>query len=504
MIEHSTLREAFPNTTVFKDQNIMATFKSASIPAFLRDWILKKKAGIDGKIHDKEELRQYMNTIIPKREDLLSIKDSARSNGASKKFLARIDIRFNTGTNEVTFEVPDLGIAHGETLVEDYVWKRIKDEIVATSGGWGLIQLGYLPPDDERKKGKMSLLEYKNFCPYTVNLDAYRNAREKFTIEEWLNVLLGAIDYNPDGYSDWVEKHTMLSRLLPFIEPRVNLVELAPKGTGKSYLFGRIGKYGWLVSGGTLSRAKMFFDISKKQPGLVATSEFVALDEIQSINFPDPSEMQGALKAYLEFGEATFGDKRVVGTAGVILLGNIPQDDMDITKDMFKSLPDVFHESALLDRFHGFIRGSDIPRMNEKLKINGWALNTEYFSEIMHLMRSQSECLMYRGVVEELVEYPQGADTRDTEAIMRVCTAFLKLLFPHVTRPEKIDISEFKRYCLRPAVQMRTIIRNQLQVIDPKEFGGKNVAAYKICERFEKLSEAKKRDEQITAEMPLL
>ena len=301
-----------------------------------------------------------------------------------------------------------------------------------------------------------------------------------------LDVLLGAIDYNPNGYSDWVEKHTMLSRLLPFIEPRVNLVELAPKGTGKSYLFGRVGKYGWLVSGGTLSRAKMFFDIAKKQPGLVATSEFVALDEIQSIEFPDPSEMQGALKAYMESGEATFGDKRVVGSAGIILLGNIPLDDMDISKDMFQSLPSVFHESALLDRFHGFIQGRNIPRMNENLKINSWALNTEYFSEIMHLMRSQSECLLYRGVVEDLIEYPVGADTRDTEAILRICTAYLKLFFPHVTRAEMIDVSEFKRYCLRPAVQMRTIIRNQLQIIDPKEYGGKNVAVYSVKKRYEK------------------
>ena len=346
--------------------------------------------------------------------------------------------------------------------------------------------MGYLPPEKpERPKGKLTLLWYKNFCPYTVNLDAFRKARESFTIDEWLDVLLGAIDYNPNGYSDWVEKHTMLSRLLPFIEPRVNLVELAPKGTGKSYLFGRVGKYGWLVSGGTLSRAKMFFDIAKKQPGLVATSEFVALDEIQSIEFPDPSEMQGALKAYMESGEATFGDKRVVGSAGIILLGNIPQDDMDISKDMFQSLPSVFHESALLDRFHGFIQGRNIPRMNENLKINSWALNTEYFSEIMHLMRSQSECLLYRGVVEDLIEYPVGADTRDTEAILRICTAYLKLFFPHVTRAEMIDVSEFKRYCLRPAVQMRTIIRNQLQIIDPKEYGGKNVAVYSVKKRYE-------------------
>lgn len=348
MLSTDKLREVFPNTTVFKDQNLISTFKSASVPAFLRDWILKKKAGIDGQVADKDELRRYVNEIIPKREDLLALKESARANGASKKFLARIDIRLNTGSNEVTFEIPELGIMHGETLVEDYVWNRIKDSVISTAGGWGLIQLGYLPPDENRKKGKLTLLEYKDFCPYTVSLDAFRLAREKFTIEEWFDVLLGAIDYNPEGYRDWVEKHTMLSRLLPFVEPRINLVELAPKGTGKSYLFGRVGKYGWLLSGGALSRAKMFYDMAKKQTGLVANNDFVALDEVQSIYFPDPNEMQGALKAYMESGEATFGDKRVVGTAGIILLGNIPQDDMDITRDMFRTLPEVFHESALL------------------------------------------------------------------------------------------------------------------------------------------------------------
>lgn len=490
MLEEKKLREAFPNTSVFKDQGLMATFKSATIPAFLRDWILKKKAGIDGKIKDKDELRRYVNEIIPTRDSALEITDSARSTGCSKKFLAKIDVRFNVATNCVSFEIPDLGITHSQTIVEDYIWEEIKEDVLKTSGGWGLIQLGYLPPEKpERPKGKITLLEYKNFCPYRVNLDAYRKARERFTIEEWLDVLLGAIDYNPEGYNDWVEKHTMLTRLLPFIEPRVNLIELAPKGTGKSYLFGSVGKYGWLVSGGTLSRAKMFFDISKKQPGLVATNEFVALDEIQSIQFTDPSEMQGALKAYMQSGEATFGDKRVVGSAGVILLGNIPIEDMDASKNMFITLPEVFRESALLDRFHGFIEGRKIPRMNEKLKINTWALNTEYFSEIMHLMRAQSECLLYRSVVEDLIEYPKGADTRDTEAILRVCTAYLKLLFPHVVKPEMINVNEFKLYCLRPAVNMRSIIRKQLQIIDPKEYGGKNVAVYSVKEKYENTQE---------------
>lgn len=478
------LRDAFPQTTVFKDQELIATFKAANIPAFLRDWILKRKADANGRIGRPDELREYIGRIIPQKAQKLEIYGEAQQNGATRKFLANVRIQFNVSHNKYTFEIPDLDIRHSETMIEGYVWERIQADVEKTSGGWGLVQLGYLPPDESRPKGQrngcLTLLDYKNFCPYTVNLDAFREARARFTVEEWMDVLLGAIDYNPDGYENWVQKHTMLTRLLPFIEPRINLVELAPKGTGKSYLFGRIGKYGWLVSGGTLSRAKMFYDGAKRQYGLVDANEFVALDEIQSIQFPDASEMQGALKAYMEAGEATFGDVKVTGTAGVILLGNIPADDMNEQTDMFRTLPAVFHESALLDRFHGFIKGRSIPRMNENLKINGWALNTEYFSEIMHLMRTPAECLMYRNVVEELVDYPPNADTRDTEAVMRICTAYLKLLFPHVTSPEKIESGSFVFYCLRPAIEMRTVIRQQLQIVDPKEFGAKHMAVYRI------------------------
>jgi ATP-dependent Lon protease len=474
------LRLVFPDTTVFKEPNIVAVFKAASIPSFLRDWILKRKAESDGRIHDAEVLRRYIYEIIPRRENLLELKDAARSDGQTKKFLARVEIQLNTRDNEYTFAIPELGMPHSETLIEEYVWQRIKDDLLKTAGGWGLVQLGYCAPGPEKQRGCFTLLEFKNFCPYTIDLDAYREARAQFSIEEWMDILLGAIDYNPAGYEDWVQKHTMLTRLLPFIEPRLNLVELAPKGTGKSYLFGQVGKYGWLVSGGTLTRAKMFGDINGKSPGLIASADFVALDEIQSINFHDPSEMQGAMKAYMETGEITVGKNRIIGGAGVILLGNIRQEEMDEAKDMFKRLPTVFHESALLDRFHGFIRGRSIPRMSENMKISGWALNTEYFSEIMHLLRQPSETLIYRSTIENLVDYPTEADTRDTEAVLRLCTAYLKLLFPHVTEPGRIDGGEFKRYCLRPAVQMRGVIRQQLQAIDPLEYGKKNLAAYTL------------------------
>ena len=186
--------------------------------------------------------------------------------------------------------------------------------------------------------------------------------------------------------------------------------------------------------------------------------------------------MQAALKGYMESGVFTVGNYEGVADAGIILLGNISQDNMDEYKSMFSELPAIFHESALLDRFHGFIKGWEIPRMHDDLKISGWALNSEYFCTIMHLLREDAS---YRVIVDSLVKVPQHSDTRDTEAVKRICTAYLKLLFPGVRSPKDINIREFQRYCLRPAIRMRSIIKIQLGILD-SEFKGKNVPSFSV------------------------
>ena len=143
---------------------------------------------------------------------------------------------------------------------------------------------------------------------------------------------------------------------------------------------------------------------------------------------------------------------------------------------MFRDLPVAFHESALIDRFHGFIKGWNIPRMTENLKISGWALNSEYFCSILHELRDDPS---YRAIVDQLIEVPPGADTRDTEAIKRIATAYLKLLFPNVSKPEDIKISDFRRYCLKRAKEMRSTIKYQLGELD-SEFKGKGIPELRI------------------------
>ena len=129
---------------------------------------------------------------------------------------------------------------------------------------------------------------------------------------------------------------------------------------------------------------------------------------------------------------------------------------------MFKELPELFNDPALLDRIHGFIQGWKIPRMDEKMKMYGWALNSEYFSEIMHELREDSS---YYNLVSKMATV-NGGDTRDIKAVTKIATGLVKLLFPHWTNEEDVDKDEFVNYCLNPAMEMRKIIKAQLGIMD--------------------------------------
>lgn len=474
------LKKCFPDMLVYKSPEQGKFFSTLSLPSFMRDWLLMKFADENGKI-DKQEVATYVKKVIPKKEQWEEIKYNLTRNMQSERFLAKVNIEIDIATRTAYFSLPDFGAPkkRDEAIVEWDVVEANKDYLLSPNEVWGIVELICDTKSDFTKaKNIIKMTDFSPFCPYNIELDYYVEARDQFTTIEWVDVLLAAIDYNPGGYTGEEQKMAMLSRLLPFIEKRVNLIELAPKETGKSYLFSQISKYGWLVSGGSISRAKMFYDLQKGTSGLASHYDYVAFDEIQSISFPDKNEMQGVLKGYLESptGEYRIGNHRGIGESGLILLGNIDESMMDVNVNMFINLPDIFHDSALIDRFHGFIKGWEIPKMRESLKVNGWALNVEYFTEIIHLLRSE---MIYRAVVDEVLDVPKNAATRDTEAIKRICTGFLKLIFPNVRNVNQLDIEEFEYYCLQPALKMRGVIKTQLGIIDT-EFRGKTIPDIKV------------------------
>lgn len=470
------LRSAFAEMVVYKDLKSTNFFRDLKLPSFLRDWLLRKFEDEEGEF-DRDEMLDFVHEFLPGKAEWTAIKNRIVVEGERVKLLTRVGVDIDIQTGEVSFRLPDFGLGGKETMIEAPVWDRLGPELLKAQESWGVVELLYRKPNPaEHKKGRIKLVDFKNFCPYNVDLDDYKEARAEFTIEEWIDVVLGAIDLQADGYQADLQKRAMMKRLLPFVENRLNLIELAPKGTGKSYLYGAVSRFGYL-SAGKLTRAKLFYDIARRRDGLIFANDFIAIDEVQKVEFDNPNEMTQTLQNYMEQGTVNIGDKRDSADCGFVLLGNIPAQHQNTQERMFDDLPPMFRISAFLERLHGFVEGWDIPRMNEGLKVCGWALNSEYFTSILHLLRDDTS---YRSLVDRIVKYPANADTRHTEAVKRLCTAYLKLLFPNVRQTNDINEREFKVYCLNPAIHMRQIVYQQMCMLDGKEYSAHAMPEFRL------------------------
>lgn len=458
------IRQYFSAMSIFKDpERTNSIFAGRNLPAFVKDFLLKRYLNIQTGEIDTLALTQFLNQVVPSNGG--SVKDKIVS-GEEVVLLARFIINIDLNKGIKQFSIPDYGIKLKEGIIPEYTYNKHKGELV-DGEKWGIIKLCLLL-DDDGKKYHVQMVDYKPFRPYSsVDVNYLAEARQHFTTQEWMDVLLSAMEYDPDGFTNMTQKMEFLTRLLIFAEPRLNVIELAPKGTGKSYVFGNLSKYGWLVSGGKVTRAKLFFDKTKQQNGIIKNHDFTVFDEIQTIVFQEPAEIQAALKSYLESGKTTIDNQEFTSECGLMLMGNIPltEQHRPVSPFYFNSLPENFRESALLDRFHCFIEGWLLPRINTSMIFRGWTINVEYFSEIMHTMRTQN---IYNQIYDELVEIAPNTDTRDSKAVKRIATAYMKLLFPHWRTVEEVNKQEFETFCLNPAIHRRGIVKQQCHYIDPE------------------------------------
>lgn len=477
------LKETFAlgGSLVSKDLNKSTFFKSVNVPSFLRDYLIAKYTKEDGS-YDINAMEEFLHKYVPNKSEFLSIKDDVINNAVQREILTKVGIDINIRTGENHFSLPEYNITDKDTIIYDDIFNEYKEHFLDGHVQWAWVTLGYQYPNYNAKPkipGALKLEKYEKFDPYDADLEEYKEMRKAFTIGEWVDVILSAIDYNPEGYTSEIQKLTTIHRLIPFVENRVNIIELAPKGTGKSTMFGSLSKFGYLNSGGTISRATMFFDRTKKKQGYVVNHDYVALDEITNTTFTNEIEMRQVLQGYLEQGQVSLDGQIIKADAGIILLGNISEGYMNTKMNMLRELPLAFQNSALLDRFHGFIQGWNIPRLNNNLIVKGLALNSEYFTLILHMLRSDAS---YRHIVDSIVKVPNNADTRHTEAIKRLTTALIKLLFPNIKSTDDINDEGkrvIKKYCLEPAIEMRKIIWEQMCLMD-SEYKNKGLGDYML------------------------
>lgn len=322
-------------------------------------------------------------------------------------------------------------------------------------GLWGAGKLHY-----DKGRQCLRMVDFKPMQSGRVTLSKITEARKKFTTNEWINVIIRTMGLEPSAYSEHQRKRLIL-RLLPLVHPNINMLELAPKGTGKSFVFSNLSRYVWLNSGGALTQAQLFFNQNTKETGLLGGRyDLLVLDEGQSIDFQGADNIHAKFKDYLESGKYTIGPNQITSECGLMILANIDlKNGRPNREDYIREMPEMFHDSALLDRFHGIIPGWEIPRFETSFASLGFGFKADVFGEYAHQLRRASPHDFPFGKSPDL-----KGDIRDVNAVKKLTSALSKLL---MLNPDDQDYDE---YVLKEAMELRARVRTQLSAVDPFEF----------------------------------
>ncbi len=437
-----------------------AGFGARSIPVYVGEWIISQfMKGDDLTDEGRLEIVNTVSKYLPQKADKNTLLNRLMQQ-EEVRLLDDFRVNVNLDRNSYELSIPLLDVRNG------MVQKDIIDTnpMLLKTGMWGLGSLRYVPPDGEDvKKGQIWMIDFKPFQSPGVELDYFKESRRHFTTDEWIDLLVSSCQFNPDVLR-LSQKLLLLSRIIPLATPRVNLAELAPKGTGKSFVFDNISRYAAVIPGGKLSAPSLFFNSNTKQIGLIPRYDVVVVDEIQKIHTDTSGEAMAALKMYLESGRY----RRATGNmgtaeAGFVMLGNItlgpgrlPLYESD---GIFKELPPALQESAFIDRIHGLIEGWFMQRISRKTPSRTLGFKGDFFSEVLHELRTD---LNFADYVSQSLHLPQCDDMRDTKAVSRLAEGYLKLLFPDL----RLTDEEFISFCVNPAVRMRQQIRDELSKID--------------------------------------
>jgi ATP-dependent Lon protease len=449
----------FGEVCVHKGLVQQAGFGTRSIPAFVSEWIVTRNAPegiLDAAA--QQRIRTFLNKHLPTRDQKEQLKAQLQ-NGETLTILDQFSITVDLQRNENRLSIPCLD--ERKAGVERHIIESFP--LLLGGGVWGVGKLQYYPPDGLRKEGQIWMVDFRPMQNARLDLDLYCECREQFTLDEWRDLLIASMGYNPEAYNVTQQMH-MLTRLVPLVQERVNMIELAPKGTGKSFVFLNLSRYARLVSGGKVTAAALFYNNASRQPGLLSHYDLVIFDEAQSISFDNPGEIIGVLKDYLESGSfARGGTQKIESSAGLMLLANIPLDEYRRPRhaNLFAELPDFLSETAFIDRIHGILPGWELPRIEETFIGRGIGFKADYFGDVLHHLRSRAG---YEQIVQRYNTITGTTDRRDVIAISRLAAGFCKLLFPH----GEVTAGDFAAYCLKPAVQLRQRVRDQLALLDPE------------------------------------
>lgn len=451
----------FGTLSIDKNRLPSSGLTNIGIPSFVGEWLLEKIVPGSGPLtlSEQDTLTKFVQKVFPRKDDKQEIFFEL-TQGEIRKLIALVQVRIKLEQKnkqeipEPLAKIPILNLEECNIPV-DLVERH---KILLRQGIWGKVSLKM------RSDGKVEVIDFDPFQCSTVDLGEYAKCREQFDLETWRNLILCSMGFDPLHKHFTTEVKTeILARLLPLVETNYHCMELAPKGTGKSFFFENVSSKVSVVSGGKVTPARLFIDGRTKEVGMLGLHDVVVLDEVQSLTFDDPDELVGPLKNYLASGRynrSGFAD--IASDCSLVMLANIElneQQQPKNEKNLLADLPKFFQETAFLDRFFAIIPGWKIPKFQREMIANRIGLKMDFFGEVLLSMRKETRFLDY---AKRHTVFSNNVTVRDQNAILKSASGFLKILYPHL----ELTLADFKRDCLEPAKELRQTIKNTLYYLD--------------------------------------
>ncbi|GGL18950.1 BREX system Lon protease-like protein BrxL [Deinococcus radiotolerans] len=456
---NAKVAEVFKSLAIDKRRLPASQLTKRGIPAYVAEWVLESVVPGQGDLSTEEatKVRDWAARIIPGPGEHNIIKHRL-AQGQTVKVLTPLQAEVKLKKGKEPERVAQLGLLGiSDAYIADALLENHPD--LLRQGMWGVVELGSL-------QDGVAVLSFKPMQA-SVNLKLYKDARRQFTLHEWRALLLTSLGFDPESFTEW-QQTLLLCRLLPLVQKNMHLMELAPKGTGKSFTFENISPKVRLISGGNISPAVLFVNNASGQWGLLARFSVVVLDEVQTARFEKPEEIVGGLKGYLANGMLTRGGlHQTASDCGFVILANISLDDQQrpLRELLVEELPSFLQETAFLDRIRALLPGWQLPKLSSKLLVGPssgltMGLKSDFFGDALIALRDDLEAEGYAARNVHLSgEKPYR---RNEDSVRTIAAGLMKLQFPH----GELSPLEYHRYCVKPALQLRQLIWDQLYTLD--------------------------------------
>lgn len=448
------INQHFVGLVVRKDL-VKAVKGNAIVPTYVLEYLLGQycasndehtiQTGIDTV---KEILRKH----YVHRNEAGLVRSTIKERGRHK-VIDRISVALNDKSDAYEAEFANLGI---KKVVIDSATVKAHPKLLV-GGVWCIADLEYLFTE-ETNVSPWILASIKPIQLSHFDFDGYVQARKQFTTDEWIDLLIQSIGFNPQMFGKR-SKLSQLVRLVPFCERNFNLIELGPKGTGKSHIYSEFSPHGILISGGEVTVPKLFVNNSTGKLGLVGYWDVVAFDEFAGKQKRVDKALVDILKNYMANKSFSRGVETLGAEASMVFVGNTDHTVPYMLKhsDLFDPLPEKFHDSAFLDRLHSYIPGWEVDVIRGEMFSSGYGFVVDYLAEILRAMRSHDFSDRYKGrftLSDEL-------STRDRDGINKTFSGLMKVLYPHGEASDA-EVEEV----LSTAIEGRKRVKDQLLRID--------------------------------------